>query len=291
MLLVVITMFWGASCLLTKFGLGGIQEFNLIALRFVIAFILASLVFSKKVAHADVKTIKFAAILGGILFIVLSLMTFGVKYTSASNAGFLTCLAAVFIPIIALIFMKQIPEKKVLFCICMTFLGVYLLTVRGSILFNIGDLLCILCSVAFAVHIIVTGALTKAVDSITLGLFQIGFVGIYSLVFSIIFEKPKLPATWESWMIILALGVFCSAFAFIAQTVAQKNTTPTHTGLIFSLEPLFAALFAFVFAHEVLSTKGYIGGIILVVSILLVEIDIKNGIFKNRKPVDKLLDV
>jgi len=280
LMLLLITIFWGTSCLLTKIGLGGIQEFNLIALRFIIAFLLSAIVFWKKIRHIDRITVKYAAILSSILFAVFAFMTFGVKFTTVSNAGFLTCLAGVFIPIILFIFLREKPETKVLISICLAFLGIILLTVNDRISFNLGDLLCTLCSLAFAVHIIVTGKLTREVDSVALGVMQLGFAGVYGLIFSFIFESPMLPATNQSWLIVLALSIFSTAIAFIVQTVAQKYTTPVHTGLIFSLEPVFTAFFAFIFVNEILSLKGYLGGFIMVVSVILVEIDFK-ALFKN----------
>ncbi len=268
-------MFWGISCLLTKVGLGGIQEFNLIALRFIIAFFLAGLVFYRKLKNIDLITLKYSALLGTILFSILTFMTFGVKYTSVSNAGFLTCLAGVFIPILAFIFLKQKQEPKVWVAAGLAFIGVYLLTIHDTIHFNIGDFFCVICSLIFAIYIMITNRLTRTVDSVLLGTLQLGFVGFYSLIFSIVLESPTLPATTQSWLVVLALSILCSAFGFIAQTVAQQYTTATHTGIIFCLEPAFAAIFAFILLNEILTFNGYLGALMLFVSILLVEIDIK----------------
>jgi drug/metabolite transporter (DMT)-like permease len=284
LMLLMVAMFWGASTLLTKFSLGSIEGFNLIALRFIIAFGLASIVFWKKLRDTNYETIKYGAILAGILFIVNVLFTFGVRYTTVSNAGFLTCLASVFIPMILFIFKKEIPSKKVVLSITLAVIGIYLLTLNDKILFNLGDFLCILCSLAFAGHIIATGIFTRKVDPVTLGVIQLGFAAVYSSIFSIIFESPTLPSTAESWFTVLILSVFCTAVGFIVQTYAQKYTTSVHTGLIFSMEPLFAAFFAFAFAHELLLLRGYIGGIILVLSIINVEVDFKT----IRKKPDKI---
>lgn len=279
--LLMITIFWGTSCLLTKWGLGDIREFNLIALRFIIAFALSAAVFRKRIRHIDRKTVRYAAILSAILFTVYVAMTYGVKMTSVSNAGFLTCLAGVFIPIVSYIFLKQKPEKKVLVSICLTLIGIFLLTINERIIFNLGDLFCTLCSLAYAVHIIVTGKLTVRVDSVSLGVMQLGFVGVYALIFSFIFESPALPPTAPSWLIVVTLSVFCTGVAFIVQTVAQKYTSPVHTGFIFSLEPVFTAIVAFLFADEALPFKGYFGGFLMVVSVILVEVDFKSLLKKS----------
>ena len=272
--LILVTMFWGASCLLTKIGLIGVEPLTLMALRFLIAFMLSAAVFWKRIATSGLITVKYAAILAGILFIVYAFMTYGVKYTTASNAGFLTCLASIFIPIFAFVFLRQKQEKKVIFSIGLATVGVALLSFNADLEFNIGDVLCILCSVAFAVHILVMGTYTKRVDSLALGVLQLGFAGIYSLVAAYFFETPGFPQTSQSWVIVLILSIFCTAVGFIVQSVAQKYTTPSHTGLIFTMEPAFAAFFAFVFLGEVLAVRGYFGEVLMIISILIVEVEL-----------------
>ena len=271
--LIAITMFWGASCLLTKIGLSGLEPLTLMALRFLLAFVLSAAVFWRRIKASNWITVKYAAILAGILFTVFAFMTFGVKYTTASNAGFLTCLASVFIPIFAFLFLKQRPERKVLFSIGLAFFGVALLSLNDKFQFNIGDFLSICCSVAFAVHILVMGTYTRRVDSVTLGVLQLGFAGVYSLGAAFLFETPGLPQNSQSWIIVLTLSVFCTAVAFIVQSVAQKYTSPSHTGLIFTMEPAFAAFFAFAFLGEILAFRGYVGGLLMIISILIVEVD------------------
>lgn len=281
--MILITLFWGVSNVLTKLGLGDIAEFNLIALRFIIAFTISGVVFWKKIKSADWKTIRYAATLATILFAVFAFMTFGLRMTTASNAGFLTALASIFIPIFSFVFLRQKLQAKVFVSVILALTGVGLMSLGDQFQLNLGDILCVFCSIAYAVHIMVTGVYTNEVDSVSLGVLQLGFVGLYSLVASFAFETPVLPSTPLSWAIILILSLFCTAIAFIVQTVAQKYTTPIHTGLIFMLEPVFGAGFAFIILHEVLRLRGYVGAILLILSILLVEIDFK---FWSKKPVE-----
>ncbi|MFB7641908.1 DMT family transporter [Peribacillus butanolivorans] len=276
LMLLMITFFWGASILLTKIGLDYIQEYNLISLRFIIAFLLSGIVFYKHLIKIDFKTVKYAFILASILFIVYVFATFGTKYTSVSNAGFLMSLTVIFIPVLSSIFLKQRPEKKVVLGIVLAIVGIGLLTLNNQLKIGYGDILCILCALFYAVHIIVTGTMTKHVNSITLGVLQLGFVGLFSIIFSMFMETPKLPDTSESWFSILALSIFCTAVAFIVQITAQQYTSPTHTGLIFSLEPVFSAGFAFFFTGETLTFKGYLGATFLLLSVLIAELDFKS---------------
>src|SRR4051794_17425077 len=105
-MMLIVTILWGSSYLFMKMGLDSLQEFNLIALRFGIAFILAGTVFYKRLIRIDFKTLFYGFILGSILFLLISVVTIGLKFTSISNAGFLFSLSVVFVPLLLAIFLK-----------------------------------------------------------------------------------------------------------------------------------------------------------------------------------------
>ncbi|MFJ5763657.1 DMT family transporter [Neobacillus sp. NPDC093182] len=281
-MMLVVTMIWGSSYLFMKMGLDSFQGFNLIALRFGIAFILAGALFYKRLIHINTKTCFYGFLLGSILFFIMSVITIGLKFTSISNAGFLFSLSVVFVPLLLAIFFRKRPEKRVVFGVVVSITGIALLTLNNELTINSGDFLIILGALFYAIFIIVTDRLTKNVDSITLGILQLGFAGAWGLLFSLFFEKPHLPNTTESWFAILALSILCSAIGFIGQAYAQKYTTPTHTGLIFSLEPVFAALIAFIFVAETLPFKGYVGAMLILIGVLTAEINFKKPIIRKR---------
>ncbi len=219
-IMLVVTMFWGSSYLFMKMGLESIQGFNLVALRFGVAFILAGIVFYKRFKYLNLQIIKYGFILGTILFSVLSVVTIGVKSTSTSNAGFLFSLTVVFVPLILAVFFKRKPEKKIIIGVSFSIVGIALLTLNNGLQISSGDFLIILGALLYAVYTIITDKLTKNSDSILLGILQLGITGLWGLLFSIVFEHPHLPNTTHSWVSILALGILCSAFGFIGQTVA-----------------------------------------------------------------------
>lgn len=276
LMLIMITVIWGASYMLTKIGLQTLEPFNLTALRFIIAFIVSAVVFYKNILKADIETIKYAFILALILFAVFAAQTFGLKYTSASIAGFLISLAVVFIPIISSVFLKQKIEKNVLTGICLALIGTALLTLNSQLRVGSGDLLCLLSALLFAVHVIVTGIFTKKVDSVSLSVLQLGFVGLLNIIFSLFTETTKLPSDRLTWFAILGLSILCTAVGYIVQATSQQYTNAVHTGLIFSLEPVFSAIYAYLILKEVLPTRGYIGAGILLLSVLVAELDFES---------------
>ncbi|WP_379152778.1 DMT family transporter [Paenibacillus sp. sgz5001063] len=272
LMLFIVTMFWGSSYMFMKMGLGSLGEFNLIALRFGLAFILAAILFHKRFKAIDATTLKYGALLGFLLLGVFTCITFGLKTTTTSNAGFLVALTVIFVPMIdVLVFRKKIAPPQI-FGAILAITGIGLLTLNSSLHMRPGDVLCILSAVFYAVQILVTGKAVKTCDSLNIGILQLGFAGGFALILSFLFETPALPSSLSGWIAILALGIFCSACGFILQPVAQKYTTPTRTGLIFSMEPVFAALFGYWFAGEQLSMQGYTGAALVLLGIIASEL-------------------
>ncbi|MFF2907868.1 DMT family transporter [Paenibacillus sp. NPDC057934] len=272
LLLMVVTVFWGSSYLFMKMGLDTLGEFNLIALRFGLAFILSAAIFHRRLRRINAKTLKYGALLGFLLLGVFTCITFGLKTTTTSNAGFLVALTVIFVPLLQRLFFKNKVGFPQVFGSLLAIGGIGLLTLNSSLTVQPGDLLCTLSAVFYAVQIIVTGKAVKENDTLSIGILQLGFAGGYALVLSLLFETPHLPSTLPGWTAILALGILCSACGFILQPVAQKYTSPARTGLIFSLEPVFAALFGYWFVGEKLTNQGYAGAALVLLGIVASEL-------------------
>lgn len=280
--MVVVTMFWGSSYVFMQMGLADLQTYNLIGLRFGIAFFLAASLFYSRVKKPDRKTILHAFGLGAILFAVFATITSGVKSTTATHAGFLVSLTVIFVPLLSL-FVKQRPEARVFATAGLAMIGIGLLTLTDTFHISQGDVLCIVGALCYASHIIVTGKWARQSDAIQLGVYQLGFTAAFGFVFSWVAETPQLPHTPEAWIAVGALSVLCSAVGFIVQTVAQQYTSPAHASLIFSLEPVFAAGFAFLVTGETLSVRGYIGAVLVLLSVIMTELDVSKW-FRKRRP-------
>lgn len=274
LMILFITICWGSSYLFMKMGLDSLGEFNLIALRFGLAFILAGVIFLPRLRKVNVKTIRYAMLLGFILFIMFTALTFGLKTTTTSNAGFLVSLTVVFVPLLHTFLFKKKIENKVVVSIVLALTGIALLTIQLPFTFKIGDLFCIAAALCYALHINMVSTAAQKVDTLSLGILQLGFTGLYAFISSLLFEAPEWPSTTNSWIAVLVLSVVCTAVGFIVQTIAQKYTTATRTGLVFSLEPVFAALVGFWFAHEILNSNQYLGAALVFLSVVISSVNV-----------------
>ncbi len=271
----MVALFWGASYYLSAVGLESLDVFNLNALRFIIAFLLAAALSYRSIRSVTRETLTYSALLAVILTAVYIFATYGIKYTSVSNAGFLSSLAIIFTPILVFIIDRRVPEKKLVVVIAVSVIGIALLTLNDRLVPAVGDILCIICAVFYALHLVVTEKIVKkaSVNAFHIGVFQLGFTGLFNLVFSFIIERPGLPDSMKSLAAVLFLSVFCTGIAFIVQSVAQQYTTASHVGVILTLEPVFAAVVAYIFAGEVLLPRAYFGAALLIISLLIMEIN------------------
>ena len=288
LILVLVTMCWGVSYYLMDISLAELDPFTLNAHRFLGAFVIAGIFSWKKVLTVNRTTLKYSLLVGVALVFVYMGATFGVKYTSLSNSGFLCALTVIFTPIINRLVFRKRAGAKLTLVVIMCFVGIALMTLKDDFSINTenlrGDILCLMCAVAYAVDLILTERAVshEEVDAYLLGVFQLGVTGILNFMLAFIFETPHFPETAGVWGSVIFLSVFCTGIAFVLQPVAQQYTTASHVGVIFTLEPVFAAIVALVFEHEVLSVKAYIGALLMLASIFVMEIDFKALTIKKK---------
>lgn len=271
-LIVLVALFWGSTYFLTKMAVEELEPFNLTALRFGTAFIITVLFFFKRIRNADRTVIKYSIILGVLAVIAVLSMTFGVQYTTASNAGFLISLSVVMIPLISVVVLKKKIKAKLLLSVVLATIGIVCLTLNEQLTINKGDILCILCATSFAVQVLIMERIPKTADSVAIGALQLGITAVVNFILSFFLENFTVPRDLKVWGVIVILGVFCTAFCYIIQIYALKNTSAIQAGIILSLEPVFSAIFAYIFLGELLSKQGYIGAILLFISVILAGI-------------------
>ncbi len=277
--LLLVTLGWGMSYYLMDISMEDMGPFTLNTNRFLIAFAVASILAFPKLKNISKRTFKFSLILGVALVFVYLGATLGTKYTTLSNVGFLCGLTVIFTPILSAIIYKKLPGKKQTLVILLSFVGIALLTLKDDFSINydnlLGDLLCIMCAFAYAVHLLITekAVAFEDVNAFHLGVLQLGTTGLFTFILALIFESPHLPTEPKYWGPVLFLSIFCTGIAFIVQCIAQQYTEASHVGVIFSLETVFAGIVAYVLAHEVLSFQSYLGAALMVASFFIMEVD------------------
>lgn len=270
--LLLVTIVWGSTFVITKNALDNISTYNFLAIRFLIAFIFSAIIFYKSMLKLDKKTFYYGSLIGLVLFIGYALQTTGLNYTTASKSGFITGFSVILVPIISTFMIKKLPSLTIIVSVILALIGLGLMTLDSGLKPNIGDLYTLIAALFFALHIVLVGKYTINVNSINLAIIQIGVVGILSLIFSLFTEAFILPSSIEAWSSILITGILATSVAFIVQNTMQKFTSATHTALIYTGEPVFSAIFAFVLAGQLMTKKAVLGSFLILFAMILGEI-------------------
>ena len=276
MMLLLATALWGISTCLIAVCLDELQPLTLNAFRFVTGFAVLGVIFFKSLRHVSRATLKYSVLVGLSLVVVYAAATYGVMYTSVSNASFIGALTVLFTPLFEFALYRKKPGKKFSFALVLCLIGIALLTLNETLKPALGDIICLLVPTFYAVDLMLTekAVADPEVDPLALGICDLAVVGVVMLVLSFIVETPALPRSPKVWAAALFLGVFCSGVCLVLQSVYQKDTTASRAGLIFTLEPVFSAVFAFFLLGERLGLKGYIGAALMLASLFVMELDI-----------------
>lgn len=292
LMLIFVTMCWGVSYMLMDFCLGDMTPFALNMFRFIVGgFVIFICAPKRVIKHTNLKTIKYAIICGLSLLGTYAGATIGVQYTTISNSGFLCAMTVVFTPIFSIIFLKQKQDMKTMGAVLLSFIGIALLTLNDDFSINVanlkGDLLCLSCGFFYAINLLLVekAVSNEEVEPYTFGTYQLLVVGICNAILAPILMEPDryyFPQSPKVFFAALFLAVFCTGVAFVLQPIAQQYTTASRVGVIFTLEPVFNVIVAFLVLREILSIKSYIGGFLMVFAIIFMEVDFKE-LFRKKE--------
>lgn len=277
LMMLFVTFSWSSSYLLMKIALTGVDPFTLMCLRFTIAFVCVLPLLLKTIKICSKRTVAKGLFLGFMVYASLIGTIVGLKHTTASTAAFLGTTAVVLVPIIEGVWQRKMPPMLTILSIALAFVGLVLFTVKDGLSLDIGALYCLWGAFGYAVYIVVVGRMANEKDMFPATLMQFGAIAIFSGLSAYIFETPHLPQTGMQWGAILGLAVICSAFCFVMQSIVQRYLSPSRTGLIFSMEPVFAAILAYFFLNEVMDGQGLIGALLIMIANIL-----KNIVYRIR---------
>ncbi|ABO49265.1 protein of unknown function DUF6, transmembrane [Desulforamulus reducens MI-1] len=269
--LLAVTFVWGVTFVVVQDALSGIGPYYFIGIRFAIAFAFLALIYWKRLQNLNIETIKAGFIIGAFLFAGYAFQTVGLQYTTASNAGFITGLAVVLVPLFSSLITWKIPGNSVLLGITSATVGLGLLSLGNNLSINFGDILCFFCAVSYAGHIILVGKYAPTRDPILLAILQVGVVAIISLGCGLALET--LPDEFSRPVLngLFITAIPATALAFLIQNSVQRFTSATHTAIIFIMEPVFAAATGWLWAGEILSDRQWVGCLLILTGMLIAE--------------------
>ena len=277
LVLLLAAAIWGGGFVAQSTAMDNIGPFWFIGLRFLIATLAVApfaLMEHRKATipltrrHWGQFGLIGLALLGGAATQQVGLLT-----TTVTNSSFLTGLYVVFVPVIAVVFLRRQPHWIIWPAALMATTGIFLLSGGAISALTLGDLLTIVCAVFWAVQLTLVGMFVgESGRPLLLSTVQFAVCAAGGCLLGALLEPLSMAAVEGAILEILYVGVFSSGLAFVLQVIGQRYTTAPQAAIFLSAEALFGALFGALLLGETIGTIGYLGCAIIFAAMLLVEI-------------------
>lgn len=242
--LIIVALAWGTSYAIIKDTLKIVEPFTLMTIRFGGAAIFLTLLYLRKIRNINLDEIKKGSIIGIFMFGAFITLVTGIQYTTASKQSFLIGSYVLIVPFLGWLINKKKPDIYAIIGVICAVIGLGLLTLGGIDGINIGDFISILCSLSFALHMIMIEKYCNETDPIILTVIQFWTTAILFIILSLSFENHDFSVVKKAKFSIAYLVIVTTVIAFVVQNIAQKYISLTSTALILTLKSVFGGIFA-----------------------------------------------
>lgn len=276
-LLLITAAIWGLGFVAQVVGMNYLSPFAFIGARFLLGA--ASLVplvvffyYRNWLPQSSLRTICIGSlVLGVILFTAGSLQQVGIVYSNASNAGFITGLYMVLVPIIGLA-LKLRPGLNAWIGTVLAVIGLFLLSVKADFSMGYGDSLLLIGAVGWALHILAIDHFASRAAPLLLALGQFIVCGVLAVGVSVVWETTTWVQLRAATNVLIYAGVITVGVAYTLQVIAQERADPTHAAIILSLEAVFGALGGYFFLQEQLTSRELLGCALMLAGMLVSQV-------------------
>ena len=265
------------SFVFSKLSMGTMQPFNILAVRFIISFIILIALFFKQLKRITPRVLRNGIILGATYTVVMGFEMMGIRETDTSLAALISNSAFILVPIFEIALLRVFPKRRVVVGMAIAFIGLLVLNFAPGAQFNMGCVYLLISMVFYSAAIFETSIFAKEGEPLLVGIIQLGTMGVLSLIASLIFEDFRLPESGSEWGMILLLAVVCSVFGFTLQPVAQRNLDADRAGMFSALNPLAAIFWGFLILGERLTLVKIIGSVLILAGIILPSLDLRKN--------------
>ncbi len=269
--LLLITAIWGTTFPLLRVTLRTLDPYEIIALRFTIAAVILVAIYWKRLFRAGRTALWDGAVTG--LFMVAGYLTqaIGLTTTSSPRSAFLTGTAVVFVPFLAFLVQRSGVALGEAAGVLLTFVGLLLFYVDAGLTLRAGDLWTLAGAIAFASQVVYTNVARRS-DPFAVSALQALVAAAVGWIFVGARGGLSVPVAAIPWGTLLYLGIIATALILALQTWALGKTKPVRAGVIYSLEPVFAAIVAMMFFREGMSAREVAASGAIMLGVLVAEL-------------------
>ena len=276
LLLLVTAAIWGFAFVAQRLGMEHLEPLTFNGVRFLMGSLaLVPVVRWRGRSHAAApwrQDLRRGTVLGLVLCGGATLQQWGVVFTTAGKAGFITGLYVVLVPILGLA-VGQRTHRRTWVGAALAVGGMYLLTMTGPLRMALGDGLVFIGAFFWASHVLLIGRWATRTDPVRLAALQFGVCGLVSALVGFPLEQPSTGAILATAVPLLYAGLASTAIAYTLQVVAQRHAPPAHAAIILSLEAVFAVLGGMLVLGESLAGRGLIGCALMLAGMIVSQLE------------------
>lgn len=274
---------WGSAFVAQRLSLDAIGPFLFTGLRFLLgAGIVSAFVFAtrrgvRNTAKAasghgfDAALIRDGVVLGLVLSVAISLQQVGLRYTKIANAGFISSLYVVIVPMLGVL-LRHRTGPGTWIGAALAAAGLYLLSINEHFSIMYGDWYQLGCAIVISIQVMLVGHYAPRHDPLALSIVQFVACGVACLAIAIGFEPLRLADIERAAPAILYGGALSVGVGYTIQVVAQRDAAPAHAAVIFSMEGVFAAIAGWAALGETLSTRALVGCALMLAGLLACQL-------------------
>jgi len=277
--LILVTIVWGSTFFIVKDTVGSVNEYLIVFIRSALAFAAMFIfqLFKDRKKLLNKKAFIYGSIMGTLMAITYGAQTIGLKFTSTGHSAFITSSAVIIVPFILFFFYKVKLLKIDILAVAIVFGGLFLLTYDFETKMNIGDIITIITALSYAFHVVLAGRFVKKADTITLVTYQFFAAAVVGLVAFLFSDHEATIISVKAWGSLIYLGLIGTLFCYFITVWVMKYVSALKVTIIFSLEPVFAAIIGYVAINETLNTRELIGASLILTGVIV------HSILKNKK--------
>lgn len=271
--MIFVAIAFGLGYLPTSWAIATNGVYSVLFWRFLLATLIAGVIFFKTLKNTSVNDAKFGVILGVFLFVGFVSQTFAFNHAATSSVAFIIGLNVALVPFIASALFKHKIYSYAYIGVALAIVGLYLIgnTQMG---FGLGEVLALVCATAYSFHIVLTNRFVQHCNLVNMVYVEILTLVLLCGIAIAFFDGENFVPNIDKNFIIcmLVVGVLGTAFAFFAQALMQKFTTPVKTAIFFTLEPVTAGVMGYFVGAEPLGAYQLIGAALILCGVLVSEI-------------------
>jgi len=278
-LLIITTILWGTSFIITKTLTQSIPVFLYLGIRFFIAIIGFFPCFIR-IKKLNKKIVLLGSLTGLIYYLGIFFQTWGIQTSTAGKTAFITGLSTIIVPFITWIGFKKSLKKRIWMAVMISVTGMAFLLLEGASGIIIGDLLVLLCAILYAFFVVLNDKYVRLLDVYLYSIVQLLVICLLSFVSSFLINETfdLISIDLSFWLIMIYMGIAVTTLTFLFQNWSQQHQGPSQTAIIFTLEPVFAVIFAsFILGNETMTFFGWLGCGLIFIAILITVLKNNNN--------------